>query len=413
MTLQSRVELALEALRKGSMVILTDDPDRENEGDLIIPAETITSEKMNFIVRNGTGIVCIALPESRLQALNLPLMVEPGNNTTSNGTPFTVPVDAKTGTTTGVSAADRVTTVQCLLDEKTQPDDLVRPGHMFPLQAHKLGVLGRRGHTEGALDLAQLAGFKPAAVLCEIMNADGTMARGNQLTDFAHQHNLPILSIAELVHYRLSHENVIAESATAQLPIDHYGTFEITVIKEKINQTEHTVLFKQPVEATKPLLVRIHSSCATGDLFASRRCDCHQQLHHALQRIGQEGGMLIYLNQEGRGIGLLNKIKAYALQNQGFDTVEANQELGLPVDSRQYYIAANILRNANISAIRLLTNNPAKIAELTQYGIAQIEREIMPTFDDLHNQYYLKTKKEKLRHAINLDMTCLRPSSND
>lgn len=399
-----RVELALQDLKQGKMIVLTDDPGRENEGDIIIAAEHITPETMNFLIRNGSGIVCVALTKDYLKRLNLPLMVTPNENTSTAGTPFTISVDANEGTTTGVSAADRVQTIQVILNEQSTPDDLLKPGHIFPLRANEDGVFARRGHTEGAVDLAKLAGCKSAAVLCEIMNPDGTMTRGEQLIQFAATHNLTLLSIEDIVNYRLHHEYMIGEEASASFPLEKYGTFKVTVVKEKFSSNEHVILSKERTHSNTVPLVRIHSSCLTGDLFASKRCDCHKQLHYSLQRISEEGGLLIYLNQEGRGIGLFNKIKAYALQEQGFDTVDANTELGLPVDSRKYVIAAHILRNLKINHVRLLTNNPNKVDDLKNYGVSHVDREAMPSFDHEYNHFYLKTKKLKLKHIIDFDL---------
>lgn len=393
-----RVDIAIHALKQGKMVILTDNPEREDEGDLIMAAENITPEAMNFIIRNSTGIVCLSMLESQLKKLQLPLMVPAGENSSQRSTPFTVAIDARDNITTGVSAADRVTTIHAAIDDHAKPDDLVKPGHIYPLQAKAGGVLERPGHTEGSIDLVSLAGFKPAAVLCEVMNPDGTMARGKQLTQFAEQHQLVMLSIEDIIAYRLAHEDLIAEEVSTDLPIDHYGQFKLTIIKEKISGLEHVILEKK--STTDIPLVRVHSACLTGDLFGSLRCDCHKQLHFSLERMSREGGILIYLNQEGRGIGLFNKIKAYALQETGLDTVEANQALGLPIDARQYSIAANILRNRQINQVRLLTNNPEKAADLERYGIESVLTESLPAFCNLHNQRYLQIKKDKLNHAI-------------
>lgn len=399
-----RVEKALRDLKQGKMIILTDDPGRENEGDLIISAEHISPETMNFMIRNGSGIVCVAMTSDHLKKLDLPLMVTAAENTSMRGTPFTLSIDAKDGITTGVSSADRAKTIQVMLDDATCPDDLVKPGHIFPLQAKAGGVFERQGHTEGAVDLIRLTGSKPAAVLCEIMNPDGTMTRGQQLDEFARIHNLAMLSIDDIISYRLQHEYMIEDETSSLFPLEKYGQFKISVLKEKFNGNEHMVLRKEGKSSNKPILIRIHSSCCTGDLFASERCDCHKQLHYSLERISEEGGMLIYLNQEGRGIGLFNKIKAYALQEQGYDTVQANLELGLPIDSRKYHIAASILRKLEINHVRLLTNNPNKISDLEKYGIKTVEREIMPTFEQSHNHFYLQTKKIKLNHSIDLNV---------
>lgn len=398
-----RIHAAIHALKNGEIIILTDSIDRENEGDFVVPAETVTTEQMNFMIRYSGGIVCLPMTRERLEKLHLPLMVPTKDNMNLYHTPFTISIDARHHITTGVSAADRTMTVHTAIDENTKPEDLVRPGHLFPLQAKDGGVFERQGHTEGSVDLLKIAGFKPAAVITEVMNPDGTMARGIQLDAFAKTHHLALLSIEDIIHYRLAHEDMIAMEAEVTVPLEQYGNFSISCIKEKINGAEHLVLFKPPKNPALPLLLRIHSACMTGDLFASKRCDCHKQFHYALQRISDEGGMLIYLSQEGRGIGLLNKIRAYALQEQGFDTVEANQQLGLPVDSRRYYIAANILRNKHIHHVRLLTNNPDKVDDLKKYGIAHVDKILMPSFDNEHNRHYLCTKKNKLNHSINLD----------
>ncbi|MCD6047901.1 MAG: ribBA [Gammaproteobacteria bacterium] len=398
--MNNNVARAIETLQQGKMILLTDNFDRENEADLIFPAENITPEVMNFMIRQGTGIVCVALPKAHLQRLDLALMVAPENNDTQHGTPFTIPVDAHDGITTGVSAFDRVKTIQVLMDKNATTKDLVRPGHIYPLQARTGGVLERAGHTEGSIDIVRLAGFQPAAVICEVMEEDGSMRRGESLQKFAKEHDLPILSIQELIEYRLFHENQIQEKAGTKIHLAEYGEFAMTVIKEKHFSLEHTLLFKKPLNLEKPPLVRIHSACTTGDIFRSTHCDCHDQLHHALKRISEEGGLLIYLDQEGRGIGLLNKIKTYELQQQGFDTVEANEKLGLPVDLRKYYIPAQVLREMGFDAIRLLTNNPSKVASLEK--IIQVTRESMPTFLHACNKNYLLTKKIKLAHAINL-----------
>ncbi len=397
----SPVEEALKELQQGKMIILTDDPQREDEGDLVFPAEIITPEVMQFMIRHGSGIVCLSMTSSQLDQLNLPLMVPASENTSQRGTPFTVSIEAKEGVTTGVSAADRATTILTAMRAGAQPEDLVRPGHVFPLRAKDGGILERMGHTEGSLDLARLAGFKPAAVICEIMNPDGTMAKGAQLQVFAEQHGLKMLAIEDLLNYRLAKENLIEETVSTLLPIETYGSFRLTVVKEKLNGKEHLVMVNENVKSTNPPLVRVHSACMTGDLLGSQRCDCRQQLHYSLKRISEEGGILIYLNQEGRGMGLFNKIKAYALQENGADTVEANQLLGWPADSRRYYMAATILRHWGIKHVRLLTNNPHKISDLSQYGTVEVERVAMPVFANCHNEHYLQTKQSKLNHFMN------------
>lgn len=405
---QDRVLAAIKDLQQGKMIILVDDLDRENEGDLIFPAETITPDIINFMVRHGSGIVCLPITKSKAKTLGLSYMIAPHEKRSAAFTPaFTASIEAKVGVKTGVSAVDRAHTIKTAIRDDACADDLVMPGHIFPIMAQEDGVLARTGHTEGSVDLVRMAGFKPAAVLCEVMNPDGTMASGDQLRTFANTHQISILAIADIVDYRLSQENLIAEETHAFLPLEKYGDFTISVIKEKINSREHLLLEKKTSKTSntsKPKLVRIHSTCTTGDLFASLRCDCHQQLHYSLQRISEEGGLLIYLNQEGRGIGLFNKIKAYALQEQGLDTVEANLQLGLPSDSRSYSIAANILRNLEIREIRLLTNNPAKVKDLQKFSSIKIIQETMPAFCHPQNQTYLSTKQKKLNHLLNVSV---------
>lgn len=397
-----RVKAAISELQQGRMVILSDATHRENEGDLILPAELANAERINFMIRHGTGIVCTAITAERASVLNLPLMVAPNQNACARGTQFTVSVDMKEGITTGVSAADRAKTIQHLVNDKANAEDFVRPGHIFPLIARSGGVLERPGHTEGSIDLVKLAGLKSTTVLCEIMNPDGSMAKGDELEAFANQHQIMSLSIDDLISYRTLHEETVQIEATARLPLTHYGDFTLHVIREIYTQKEHVVLMKEGTQHNQPILTRIHSSCMTGDLFSSLRCDCHQQLHYALEQISQRGGVLIYLNQEGRGIGLINKIKAYALQEKGLDTVSANEALGLPVDLRSYYTASAILRALNISHIKLLTNNPNKINDLIKNGMINVQRENMPAFDNSHNRFYLKTKQLKLQHEIHL-----------
>lgn len=396
----NRVEDAIQALKAGKMILLTDHPDRENEADLVCPAETMTAVGMNFIIRNSSGIVCLSLTQAHLDRLHLPLMVPSAHNTSRHGTPFSISIDAKEGISTGVSAADRVTTIQAALQADARPEDLVRPGHVFPLAAREGGVLERKGHTEGALDIVRLAGFTPAAVLCEVMDAAGQMMRGAALLEFASHSDLPLVSIEELVDHRLRFENQIQTEAKTALPLEGLGVFEIRIVKEKYRACEHLILSKPQKNRGRLPLVRIHSACTTGDIFASQRCDCHAQLRFSLEAIGKEGGMLIYLAQEGRGIGLFNKIKAYALQDLGLDTVEANLHLNLPADARQYYLAAQVLREKNWQAFRLLTNNPAKLEGLAKYGVTGAVREPMPIFRNAHNNRYLETKEFKLNHLI-------------
>lgn len=403
LTFIERVESALKDLKNGKMIILTDSPDRENEGDLIFPAEITTPEKINFMIQHCSGIICLSLSDFFIKKMGLQSMVFPYDNTSSRGTPFTVSIEAAQGITTGVSARDRATTILTVLKDDASPKDILKPGHIFPLHAKTHGVLERAGHTEGSVDLMHLAGFKSAAVICEIMNPDGSMSKGQELIDFADKFNLQILTIEDLIQYRLCHENLIEEEVSAKLPIQSYGLFDISVVREKVTKNEHIVLSKKVPEPVSPTLVRVHSCCITGDLFGSERCDCKQQLNYSLKRISEEGGLLIYLNQEGRGIGLFNKIKAYALQEKGLDTIEANQELGMPVDAREYFIAANILRNRGIEHIRLLTNNPEKVSSLKKYGIKNVDREKISVLSNQHNQNYLHVKKTRLNHIINDD----------
>ena len=395
-----RVQTVLAELKLGKPIILTDDENRENEGDLVCPAESITPEKMNFIIRHSSGVVCLALPAEHLKKLNVPLMLPPEYNTSRCSTPFSMSIDATHGISSGVSAADRVRTIQAAMHAAAVPEDLARPGHMFPLQARDGGVLERAGHTEGSVDIMKLAGLKPAAVIAEVMNADGSVAKGQQLQDFATAHQIKILSIEDIIDYRLSIESLIAESAITTLPLEEFGVFQASVIKEKYSLKEHTVLVNDKFDRNKPPLVRIHSTCMMGDVFGSRRCDCEQQLHYALQKISVEGGILIYLDQEGRDIGLFNKMKAYALQDQGLDTIAANRALGLPVDGRKYYMAAQILRDMGIGAVRLLTNNPQKVGDLQKYGIAEVRREPVVVMPNKHNQAYLATKQSQMAHLL-------------
>lgn len=396
-----RVELALQSLKSGKCVILTDHPDREDEGDLIFAAEFSTPELMNFMLRNTSGIICMPILAEKAKALNLPLMIPEENNSSSRQTPFTISIDARIGITTGVSTEDRHQTILAACHEHAQPSDLVSPGHIFPLIAKNHGVLERPGHTEGSIDLMKLAGLKKVAILCELMNADGTMMRGENLMAFSKQNDIPMLSIDDLILYRQVNEVLLTYSKPAQLPTEEWGEFTLFSVKEKVNQQEHMLFINaKSMQALKSNpLVRIHSSCATGDIFHSLRCDCAKQLHHALKQIQLEGGLLIYLNQEGRGAGIFNKVNAYALQETGLDTVEANLALGLPEDSRQYGMVAQILKHFDINQIRLLTNNPKKIEALNAFGIT-VERQATPIFLNKKNRAYLQTKQNKLKHLI-------------
>ncbi len=396
------VEDAVQAVRDGRMIIIVDDEDRENEGDLMIAAEKITPDVVNFMTKHGRGLICLPLSRERLEELQLPLMVS--ENTARFQTAFTVSIDAKEGVSTGISAHDRARTVQAALDPKTRPEDLARPGHIFPLQAREGGVLARAGQTEASVDLARLAGMTPAAVICEIMNEDGTMARMPQLEEFGRAHDIPILSVASLIRYRMKHETLVRKTCEADLPTK-VGQFRIVDFQDIIHGDHHVALVMGDVtKKDKPTLVRAHSQCLTGDTFGSTRCDCGDQLRRAMAMIAAEGtGVLLYImNHEGRGIGLTNKIRAYALQDQGADTVEANCRLGFKPDQRDYGIGAQILVALGIDRIRLLTNNPRKFVGLTGYGLEIVDRvplEIEPGKDNIN---YLKTKKEKMGHILDL-----------
>ena len=397
----SAIEKALEDICQGKMVILVDDEDRENEGDLTMAAEKVTPEAINFMARYGRGLICLSLTDERLNELRLPMMVS--ENTSRFQTAFTVSIDAHKGVTTGISAADRATTILTAIDDQFQPDDLVSPGHIFPLRARKGGVLVRTGQTEGSVDLARLAGLKPAAVICEIMNDDGTMARMPDLQIVAEKHNLKIVTIADLIKYRLSKESLVRRIATAKLPTKYGGLFTAIAYENDIDLFHHIALLKGEIGPDDKVLVRVHSQCLTGDVFGSKRCDCEEQLHNAMARVEKEGkGVIVYMRQEGRGIGLVNKLKAYCLQDMGKDTVEANEALGFKADMRDYGIGAQILVDLGLHKIRLLTNNPRKIKGLEGYGIEVVERVAIETKPSQENIEYLRAKVKKMGHLLTI-----------
>ncbi|MGB0839853.1 MAG: bifunctional 3,4-dihydroxy-2-butanone-4-phosphate synthase/GTP cyclohydrolase II [Chitinophagales bacterium] len=394
-----RVEDAIEDIKAGKLVIVVDDEDRENEGDFITAARNVTPEIINFMATYGRGLICAPLEESRCNELELPLMVSA--NTTSHGTPFTVSIDLiGDGCSTGISAYDRAKTVQALINPDTKPSDLGRPGHIFPLRAKKGGVLRRSGHTEATIDLARLAGFEPAGVLVEIMNPDGSMARLPELKEIAKKFDLKVISIEDLIEYRLIKERLINKEVSVKMPTK-YGGFDLVAYTEVHTGQVHLALVKGSWQKDEPVMVRVHSSCLTGDVLGSLRCDCGDQLHLAMQQIEQEGkGIILYMNQEGRGIGLLNKLKAYKLQENGRDTVEANLELGFKKDQRDYGIGAQILRDLNVSKIRLMTNNPRKRVGLIGYGLEIVENVAIEVSANEHNKGYLQTKRDKMGHEL-------------
>ena len=393
------IDEAIEAYREGEMVIVVDDEGRENEGDLILASQMVTPEKINFLTKNARGMICVSIKSERAQELNLEFMVD--ENTALHHTPFTVTVDAKIGTTTGISAQDRAATIQTIIDPVTGPGDLVRPGHIFPLVAKKGGVLRRAGHTEAAVDLASLAGLVPSGVLCEIMDDDGTMARTNALMRFAEKYQLKIITIEDLIEFRRMREKLVQKIEQIDLPTQ-YGHFKLHLYQNILDESEHHVaLVKGDVSKGGPVMVRVHSECLTGDAFGSKRCDCGDQLSAAMEQVENEGrGVVLYMRQEGRGIGLVNKIKAYAFQEKGKDTVEANEELGFKADLRDYGIGAQILKDLGLKKIRLMTNNPKKIVGLQGYDLEIVDRIPIEIKPNPYNEKYLSTKRDKLGHLI-------------
>ena len=396
-----KTEAALEDIRQGKMVILVDDEDRENEGDLTMAAEKVTPEAINFMAKYGRGLICLSLTDQRLNELRLPMMVS--ENTSRFQTAFTISIDAREGVTTGISAADRATTILMAVDGNTQPEDLVSPGHVFPLRAREGGVLVRTGQTEGSVDLARLAGLKPAGVICEIMKDDGTMARMPDLLTFAQGHGLKIVTIADLIKYRLNKESLVRRIVTATIPTKYGGVFTAIAYENDVDPYHHIALVKGEIGPEDTVLVRVHSQCLTGDVFGSRRCDCEEQLHTAMAMVEKEGkGVIVYMRQEGRGIGLVNKLRAYCLQDMGKDTVEANEALGFKADMRDYGIGAQILADLGLHKIRLLTNNPRKIIGLEGYGIKVVERVPIETKPLQENIEYLKAKVKKMGHLLSI-----------
>ena len=399
---QLTIEEALKEIREGRMVILVDDEDRENEGDLCMAAEAVTPEAVNFMAKYGRGLICLSMTAAKIDSLDLPLMVD--HNTSPFQTGFTVSIEARCGVTTGISAADRATTILTAVAEDAKPRDLVRPGHVFPLRGRDGGVMVRAGQTEGSIDMARLAGLKPAGVICEIMDEDGTMARMPSLEKFSEKHGIGICTIADLIEYRMRTESFVKRAAQTIIPTAIAGEFNAIVYENDVDDLLHVALVKGDIDPEKPTLVRVHSECLTGDIFGSLRCDCGEQLHAALEMIDHEGcGVLLYIRQEGRGIGLVNKIKAYALQEQGLDTVEANEKLGFKPDMRNYGIGAQILVDIGVKELKLITNNPKKMIGLEGYGLCVVEQVSTEAEPNKYNRGYLECKKLKMGHLLNID----------
>lgn len=395
------IEQAIEDIKNGKMVILVDDEDRENEGDLTMAAEAVTPEAINFMATYGRGLICLSLDSTIADRLNLPLMVE--NNTSQFETGFTVSIEAKRGVTTGISAADRATTILTAVDDDTTPADIARPGHIFPLRARDGGVMVRIGQTEGSVDLARLAGLKPAGVICEIMDEDGTMARMPSLEEFAKKHGIGICTVADLVKYRLKNEIFVRRAAETIIPTSVGGDFKIIAYENDIDNLTHIALVKGEINPEDDILVRVHSECMTGDIFSSMRCDCQDQLRTSMAMVDKEGcGVILYLRQEGRGIGLVNKLKAYEYQRQGFDTVEANEKLGFKADMRDYGVGAQMLVDIGVKKMRLMTNNPKKMVGLEGYGLSVVEQVPIEVAANCHNQGYLECKQAKMGHLLHM-----------
>ena len=396
------IEDAIKDIRAGRMVILVDDEDRENEGDLTMAAEAVTPEAINFMAKYGRGLICLSMTGEKLDSLALPLMVD--NNTSQFQTGFTISIEARCGVTTGISAADRATTIHTAINDNAKPTDLVRPGHVFPLRAREGGVMVRSGQTEGSVDLARLAGLKPAGVICEIMNDDGTMARMPSLEKVSKEHGLGICTIADLIEYRMRTESFVHREVETVVPTSHAGKFKVIVYENDMEDIQNIALVKGEIDPEKPILVRVHSECLTGDIFGSLRCDCGDQLHKAMEMMDKEGaGVLLYIRQEGRGIGLVNKLKAYVLQDEGLDTVEANEKLGFKADLRNYGIGAQVLVDLGVRKMKLITNNPKKMIGLQGYGLSIVEQVPIEIKPNKYNKGYLECKKLKMGHLLNID----------